>query len=381
MKLKQIPEDFIVNELYDIEKFKLKDEGKTEYYYFLLQKKDYNQIKAIELIAQSFNTSTKLIHIAGTKDKVGITTQVISVYGIKEENFEKNLEYFNSTFTDLHLTYLNKFKGRLNLGDNLGNKFEITLRDLSENEIETIKINFEKIKINGILNYFDEQRFGYANNSHIIGKYILKKEIEKAVYEILTSLPQNPKEELKTYVEFIKNNWEKIKLQDKNIYENAIKIMPKFLSEQKLMLNHLMKYKNDFSGSFRTLHKKLRTLYINAYQSYIFNEALTILKNKNLIDNYTQINLISKEMDFDEVLKPMILEILKQDEISIEDLNLSSMPELKIFSNKRNTKVYPKNMKLYEKEEDELNSGKNKIKIEFELKPGEYATNVVKQLL
>ncbi len=231
MKLKQTSEDFIVDEIYDIEKFKEKnEEKKLDYYYFKLTKKDYNQLRALALVAESFNTSSKLIHMAGTKDKTGITSQLISVYGIKEENFEKNLEHFNATFKDLNLEFIGKFKGRLNLGDNNGNRFSIIVRDLTKEDILILRKNFEEIKIKGVLNYFDEQRFGYAGNSHIIGKYILKKNIEKAVYEILTSLPENPTENLKVYVEFLKENFEKIKNQDKEIFEKIVEITPKFLS-------------------------------------------------------------------------------------------------------------------------------------------------------
>ncbi len=381
MKLKQTSEDFIVDEIYDIEKFKEKnEEKKLDDYYFKLTKKDYNQLRALALVAESFNTSSKLIHMAGTKDKTGITSQLISVYGIKEENFEKNLEHFNSTFKDLNLEFIGKFKGRLNLGDNNGNRFSIIIRDLTKEDILILRKNFEEIKIKGVLNYFDEQRFGYAGNSHIIGKYILKNEVEKAVYEILTSLPENPTENLKVYVDFLKENFEKIKNQDKEIFEKIVEITPKFLSEQKEMINHLMKYRNDFPGSFRKLHKKLRTLYINAYQSYIFNETITELNKRNILDNYDELSLIDSNLEFDEIIKPIVLNILNNDEITNQNLNLPSMPELKIFSNKRKTRNYPKNLELFTEENDELNENRLKIKITFELGSGEYATNVIKQL-
>ncbi len=60
MKLKQIAEDFVVDELYDINLFKEKNEDRKQpYYYFKLTKKEYNSIRAINLVAESFNTSTK----------------------------------------------------------------------------------------------------------------------------------------------------------------------------------------------------------------------------------------------------------------------------------------------------------------------------------
>ncbi|EMM93157.1 tRNA pseudouridine synthase D-like protein [Leptospira interrogans serovar Zanoni str. LT2156] len=42
---------------------------------------------------------------------------------------------------------------------NVGNRFQLVLRNLLEKEIESIRNNFEKITKNGFINYYDSQRF------------------------------------------------------------------------------------------------------------------------------------------------------------------------------------------------------------------------------
>ena len=381
MIIKQTPQDFIVDEIFDLEIFKDKDEDRKQpYYYFKLTKTNYNQLRALQIIANTFNTSKKLVHFAGTKDKVGITSQLVSVYGINEEIYEKNLEYFNSQ-EDLHLELLGKFKSRINLGDNLGNKFSITVRDIEQQDFEIAKKNIKKIEKGGVLNFFDEQRFGYANNSHIVGKYILKNEVENAVYEILTSLPTKTQSELlTTFVNFIKSNWQQIKEQNIEIINQAIELAPNYLDNEKQMLNHLTKHKNDFPGSFRKIHKKLRTLYINAYQSYIFNETILQLDKNNNLDKYEQLSLISNDIQLDENIKPIVDNLLEKDNLTLDNFKLASMPELKIYSDIRKVKNFPKNIKLNNLEQDELNENKFKVLITFDLDSGEYATNVIKQI-
>jgi tRNA pseudouridine13 synthase len=381
MILKETPEDFIVDELFDLEELKNKDEGTNKkYYYFKLTKKNYAQIRALEIVANVFNTSKKLVHFAGNKDKIGITSQIISVRGIQESNFEKNLDYFNSKFKDMQLEFLGIFDSRINLGDNLGNKFKIVVRDLNEENIKIAKKNIEKIKEDGILNEFDSQRFGYANNSHTIGKYVLQNDIENAIYTILTSLPPNPSDELANFVDYIKDNWEEIKKQDIETIDYAISLTTKFLDKEKKILEHLKVHLNDFPGAFRKIHKKLRTMYVNAYQSYIFNVTLRELNQKDLLKNYTQIPLVNHDAEFDNTLKNITQKLLEKDNLTLDNFNLPSMPELKTSSVLREVKLYPKNIELLKIEDDEIYQERKKAKITFELVKGAYATFVIKQI-
>ena len=93
-KIKQIPEDFIVREINDII---FEDNG--NYAYFLMKKKNYNTIKAIETIANSLGINVKNIGFAGNKDRNAVTEQFISV-----KNWKKDFE--NITLKGIELKYL-----------------------------------------------------------------------------------------------------------------------------------------------------------------------------------------------------------------------------------------------------------------------------------
>lgn len=381
MKLKQVPQDFVVEEIFDLKSFEERDEErKLLYYYFKLTKVNYNQLPALEKVASVFNTSKKLVHFAGTKDKVGVTSQVISVYGIKDENFERNLEFFNEKVDDLSLEFLGKFKGRINLGDNLGNRFKIVVRDLSEEDVLRARVNLKEIEQKGVLNFFDEQRFGYAGNSHIVGKHVLKNEIESAVFVILTSLPSNPSLDLERFVVFVCDNWDKIKGQDEVVISEAISLAPGFLRSEVEMLKHLGRFKNDFPGAFRKVHKKLRSLYVNAYQSFVFNEVIRRIGDE-MVGDVDELRLVSADCVFEGGVKKIVDELLEKDGVSYESFKLPSMPELKVYGDVRKVRVFPKDLKLGVVEEDELNEGRKKVLVEFSLGSGEYATNVIKQLV
>ncbi len=371
MIIKYKPEDFYVREIFDIKKFEKKDEGR-DFFYFILKKRNYNQIRALKKISRIFNVSVKRIHFAGTKDKIGVTEQVISINSIKENEIENKLNIINNKVKDLNLKYIGKYKGRINLGDLEGNYFEIVIRDLKNSDIKLCKKNIKDIKKDGLVNYFDKQRFGYANNSHIIGKLIIKGKIKEALIEIFTSLPENPSEDLK---EFVLNFPEG--LEDKNSLKFIIKNLPKNMREYQKVIEHLLKYTNDYSGAFRKLHKKLRTLYVNAYQSYLWNLTAKKLKEENV--NLKEIELLGYNTNLENLLyKDIILDLLKKENLNLDDFKISHMPELSLKGSKRNFKIYPKELEILEIGKENLdNSESYFIKVKFILDSGAYATNVI----
>ena len=112
-KIKQLPEDFIVKEINDI---KFDDNG--QYSYFLLKKKNYNTLRAIQQISKKLRINEKNIEFAGNKDKNAITEQVISIY-----KGNKNIENIN--IKDIELKFLGQGNERIFLGNLKGNEFII----------------------------------------------------------------------------------------------------------------------------------------------------------------------------------------------------------------------------------------------------------------
>lgn len=378
MKIKYIPEDFIVNEIFDLDFILQKDEGRGKiYYYFKLIKKDYAQLKAINIVAKAFNTSNKFVHFAGTKDKFGITSQLISVTGIKKYNFEKNLNFINEKIKDINLEFLDRGNSRVNLGDNIGNYFKIIIRDVKKEDFQKVLLKLDSINEFGVANYFDSQRFGFANNSHIIGKYLLQNQVELALKEILFSIPTSASESWINFVEELKQKWDKLLKGDRDIIEPILDKSPKFMKLERRMVEFLMDNKGDFSGALRLIDKKQRTLYINAYQSYIFNYLLDYLVEHNELNNYDELPMISYMSDLKPKLRSLVDVKLAEDDLNFDSFHLRHMPELTPTQAMRNVKIYPKNLKIGELLEDEFHETKFKFEVSFELEKGAYATNVV----
>lgn len=188
--IKQIPEDFIVKEINNL---KFDDNG--QYSYYILKKRNYNTVDAIKKICEYFRIDEKYANFAGTKDRVAITEQYISI----SKGSKKNVE-----LKDLSLEYVGSGFERINLGQLSGNYFEIVVRNIDN-------LPEEKKKF---LNLFDSQRFGKNNDNQVVGKFILKGKYKEAcelideTKDFLLNQPNNfvgalrnlPKKNLKMYV-------------------------------------------------------------------------------------------------------------------------------------------------------------------------------------
>jgi tRNA pseudouridine13 synthase len=298
-KIKQIPKDFVVNEVMELELTK-----NGQYSYYKLSKTNFNTVTAVSKIAEYWKFKSKFINFAGTKDKVAVTTQNISI----SRGPMKDIG-----LKDIKVKFLGKGSERLNLGTLQGNNFEITVRNIIEKPSPIKKIK----------NLFDSQRFGIKNNNHIIGKHIIKKEFSQAC-ELIDDF--------------------KVKA-------------------------HLEKQINDYVGALKRIPKKILLLYINAYQSHLWNKMTKDTNNEKL-------PLIGFNTDETSEIK----EILKREGISSRDFIIRSIPELSQEGDTRKVFVDVKNLEIGDLEDDELNSQKKKVLIKFFLTKGSYATQVIKQM-
>jgi len=208
-KIKQLPEDFIVKEISSVKPGK---EGK--YSYFLLKKKNYTTIRALEHVAQALCIQLKKLSFAGNKDKTAITEQACSAEGVGKEKLEK------VKLKDIEIKFLGRGDEPISLGILEGNEFEITVRNIDKKPKPKTKF----------VNLFGEQRF--SKNNAEIGKAIVKKDFKKAV-ELL--------------------------LEGKGDVENRIK-------------EYLAKNPTNHVVALRTIPAKILKFYIHAYQSWIWNQ-------------------------------------------------------------------------------------------------------------
>jgi len=200
-----------------------------------------------------------------------------------------------------------------------------------------IKFETEKkiIKVGKVANYYGEQRF--SENNKEIGQAILQGEYQKAC-ELINS-PQ-----IKSY-----------------------------------LYNHPEEYRD----ALRTIQKDLLQLYINAFQSYLWNEVAkqfikdnfqnTVEKDELLFVENPKNNIDIPLISFDTFIKQKNLRtyynnLLRKENVSQEDYYLKDFPELIQGTVERSLFVEVRNFK------------QSKDYLEFTLPPGSFGTIVVKHI-
>lgn len=357
-KIKEQPEDFIVEEVQPDKEIctittqnSMKDSStgeKEEYLHFTLVKKNYTTHRAISKIADYLRMSRKRFSFAGTKDKRAITAQRVCLWNGNIKNM------ITLELKDLLVKNFQYAAEKLTLGDLYGNRFTISIRE-PENpeEIEKIRSTLE----HGIKNYFGPQRFGAIRpTNHLIGKYLILGEFEKAAKIFITS----PGDNYTNIRQFAKRNWRD--------WRDILNKWPKILGVEAALLNYLVNNPKDFRGAFRELPKNLRLLFVHAFQSYIFN--LTLSRIESLPSTIPIVGYWTKlKGEVGELIK----KLLQHEGISRRDFRCFEIPELASKGTQRKAKIVPENFKIFQKN-DEV------VKIQFILKKGAYATIILKKL-
>lgn len=212
------PEDFIVEEL------PLYEPSRTgAHTYFAIRKRNLSTIEAINRIAQELQVHTRDMGYAGLKDKNAVTTQVLSVEGVTPERV-LSIEH-----PTIEVLWAERHTHKLRVGHLRGNRFTLTLRDRSHETLTQINTVMHRLVTEGVPNRFGVQRFGNKNDSHLIGKALVKADWEA----------------VKCYVFANEDVPQQQKFKRKPV-ETVVNAIP----------------------------HRLRRLYLSAYQAHLFNRVL-----------------------------------------------------------------------------------------------------------
>jgi len=132
--------------------------GSGNYLILKIKKEWLSTWDLLNEIGEAFGIDEHKIGYAGLKDKNATTTQYISIPLVKEK-YLKEFKHRN-----IEILEVTKDKAGLSIGDLLGNKFTITLKDVKKESLIDIYSILAKIQKHGIPNYFGYQRFGQDYN-------------------------------------------------------------------------------------------------------------------------------------------------------------------------------------------------------------------------
>ncbi|MDR0778418.1 MAG: tRNA pseudouridine(13) synthase TruD [Methanomassiliicoccaceae archaeon] len=259
-RIKAKAEDFIVNEI-----SKRPDEKPNGKFIIAdVTTKNWETNRLVRMLSRSMNISRERIGFAGTKDKRAVTTQLMSFEASDEALAGVDLK-------DIEIKNAYRSGREVQIGDLIGNEFDITVSGCSTSADEISyaidSVTADIRELGGFPNYFGVQRFGTSRPiTHIVGEKIIRGDIRGAVDVYLSQLSEYDNPET--------NDARKL-LADRSNLSDAVKIMPKTMSFEKTLADHLIKFPDDDVGAIAKLPPNLQMMFTHAYQSYLFNIMLS----------------------------------------------------------------------------------------------------------
>jgi len=190
-----------------------------------------------------------------------VTTQFISIYDVTPEAVGQ------VHLKDITLEVVGRSQHSLILGCLAGNRFDITIRDCIPEDLAERVEAVTAVAARGVPNYYGLQRFGVVRPvTHLVGERILKGDYEGAVATYVgRAYPRESEAVRQARTRFAETRDPRAALAD----------LPVQMTYERSMVNHLVANPGDYAGALRVLPPKLLSLLVSAFQSYLFNCALS----------------------------------------------------------------------------------------------------------
>ncbi|MHC4730107.1 MAG: tRNA pseudouridine(13) synthase TruD [Planctomycetota bacterium] len=169
MKVKQVPEDFRVEEV-----SRLEPGVEGDFSLYRLEKSGIGTPEAVRILTRAWRLRSQDVAFAGLKDRYGLTGQTISVRRGPRRNLAGR---------GFKLNYLGRSPRPAARGTIAANRFRIVLRDLDSGGAERVGRRARRAAGDGFPNYFDDQRFGSLRGTGgaFVARALLDGDFEEAL--------------------------------------------------------------------------------------------------------------------------------------------------------------------------------------------------------
>jgi tRNA pseudouridine13 synthase len=389
MKLKQRPEDFRVEEFPAVAPVPPGTPG-GPFALYCLEKRGWTTPDALAAVRRRWKIDVRRLSYGGLKDRHAHTIQYLTIHN----GPEKDLAHGGFT-----VAYLGRLPEPYTSEQIRANGFTVTLRSLSAADVDRVEAALAEVADVGVANYFDDQRFGSVGpGNQFVAREMVLGDFEGALRLALAAPYAHDRAEAKREKAILIARWGdwaacKAELPRRHAWN---------------IVDYLVHHPTDFKGACARLRPELQGLYLSAWQSHLWNKMLARWLTEHVsADQLAPIRLKTAEVvtprstpeavraEWDTLSLPLpsarlkldpeapwvgvVSAVMAEEGIPLEEMCIRGMRKPFFSKGDRAGKVPVANL-TWNVGEDELNLGRRKLELRFELPRGAYATMLVKRL-
>lgn len=393
-------EDFYVEEIPE-----MIPDGEGPNIWIWIEKLGRTTLDVLLDIARDLHIDRKRMGFAGMKDKKALTRQWICIANMDSDEQMEQVEALKDSIYKTEFLKVTRGRKKLRMGQLKGNKFRILIRDIDdiEKSAEIANNVLKQLEVTGVPNYFGWQRFGKPRtNTHLVGEALVNNDLKEAVRRYIG----NPTEEEH------EQNQEARKAYDDGKLEESLELMGKGMRYEKMMLREIIRDSKkgeltdkSYKNALHALPKPLQRMFVHAYQSYLFNEAVSnrvamginkYIEGDIIIDEEERIVRDKSPQEYQELIDTfkanptsplygtkvpfaggevgkMEEDVLRKYNLSKTDFEVPKMPRLGSHGLRRSMRF-----KVWDASATPTDEG---VLVEFSINKGSYATAVLREVM
>ncbi len=382
MRLKTIPEDFLVEE-----QIRFPSDG-GPYVLYRVQKRGATTLEVQARLARMLRLPLSAISFPALKDRDAVAVQYATVRGPGPAHLR------GPGFT---ARQVGRSPRPLTPSDLLGNRFVVTVRDLSPSEAGGLGARLSMAAEKGIPHYFDAQRFGSRTESgDFPGRRILRRDAEGALRAVLAEPLVGDPADVRAFKREAAIRWG----QWRALLETAPRP-----SNLRSVLTFLCDHPADFRRALNLVTPRVLSLYLAAYQSFLWNRVAAGYLRARLgvpsgfvevagemlplfpaLSDRLPANMAvplphHRAVYEDPLLAKVVEDVLRAEALTPADLKPRILRRAYLPRGERRLVLRPADVSASPPAPDERFPGRQKVTLTFALPPGSYATLVVRSLL
>jgi len=381
MKLKQTPGDFLVEELTDV---RAGERGSFALY--RLDKTGWTTPDALQIIGRRWNIPWQRMNYGGMKDRHATTAQYLTIFGGPRRDLE---------LERIQLTFLGQVNEPYSSRDIRANRFTIAVRSLSVEDEARIAGAAGEVERAGYPNYFDDQRFGSVTpDGQFVARKMILGQFEDALKQALAGEYEFDKAPAKKEKQALLEHWGDWAACRAKLERGHARSLVCYLAD----------HPTDFKGAVSRLRPELQGLYLSAYQSDIWNRTLAkwlqayfpaeslgsiaLHRGPLPVPTTTSADWESLVLPLpsarlkpspDATWLPQLEAVLAEEGMTLSQMKIKGMDKPYFSKGERVACVRSTGWSCMG-DSDELNRGRRKLTLRFELPRGSYATMLVKRI-